>query len=108
MDHRFWEWNDLYSPKTKPGISNLLTIYSLFSEKPVKELEKEFKDKGYAFFKKSLVKLLTKELEPFRKKRKELLSREVYIQETLKQGARRAQILADSTMEEVRKKMGLK
>ncbi|MBZ9569673.1 tryptophan--tRNA ligase [Patescibacteria group bacterium] len=96
-----------YNPTKKPGISNLLTIFSLFSGKSIKELEKEFKGKGYERFKKSLVKLLINSLEPFRRKRKELLSREVYIKEILQKGARRARIIAQSTMQEVRKKMGL-
>lgn len=96
-----------YNPKKKPGISNLLTIYSLFSEKSIKETEKQFKDAGYEKLKKSLSKLLIDSLEPFRRKKKELLSREVYIEEILKQGAERARIIAQSTMEEVRKKMGL-
>ena len=96
-----------YNPSSKPGISNLLTIYSLFSEKPIKELEKEFKGKGYAEFKKSLAELLIKSLEPFRKKREEFKTREVYLEEILAQGAEKAKALASSTMDIVRKKMGL-
>ena len=96
-----------YSPKTKPGISNLLTIYSLFSEIPIKELEKEFANKGYGAFKKALTELLILKLEPFRKKRKELLKREVYTAEILNQGAKKAQAIAASTMQKVKKKMGL-
>ncbi|MDO8663875.1 MAG: tryptophan--tRNA ligase [Candidatus Wildermuthbacteria bacterium] len=96
-----------YDPDKKPGISNLLIIYSLFSEKPVKDLEKKFKGKGYAEFKKSLVQLLIEKLEPFRRKRKELLQREVYVKEILERGRRRAEIIAQSTMTEVRIKMGL-
>ncbi len=96
-----------YNPEKKPGISNLLVIYSLFSEKEIKEIEKKFKGKGYQEFKKSLAKLLINSLEPFRRKRKELLQREVYIKEILEQGRKRAQTIAQSTMEEVRKKMGL-
>ncbi len=96
-----------YDQKKKPGISNLLTIYSLFSEKTIKEIEKKIKGKGYADFKKSLAKLLINSLEPFRRKRKELLSREVYVRDILNKGNRRAQIIARSTMAEVRKKMGL-
>jgi len=96
-----------YNPLKKPGISNLLTIYSLFSEKPIKELEKSFKGKGYAQLKKSLAELLINYLEPFRRKRKELLSREVYIKETLKLGSKRAGTIAQFTLQEARKKMGL-
>ncbi len=96
-----------YDPGKKAGISNLLTIYSLFSGKTIKEIEKKFKGKGYAEFKKSSAELLINSLEPFRRKRKELLSREVYVKEILEQGRKRAQIIAQSTLQEVRKKMGL-
>ena len=94
-------------PLKKPGISNLLTIYSLFSGKKIKDLEKNFKGRGYEEFKKSLTKLLIETLGPLRKKRKELLSREVYVKEILEQGRKRAQVIAQSTMAEVKKKMGL-
>ena len=97
----------VYDPQKKPGISNLLTIYSLFSGKTIKELEKKFKGRGYAKLKKSLAELLINSLEPLQRKRKELLSREVYVKEILEKGRKRAQILAQSTITEVKKKMGL-
>ncbi len=96
-----------YDPARKPGISNLLAIYSLFSEKPISQIEKKFSKKGYAEFKKSLAELLTTKLEPFRRKKKELLAREVYIKEILEQGRKRAETIAQSTMANVRKRMGL-
>lgn len=96
-----------YDPVKKPGISNLLTIYSLFGGKDIKTLEKDFKNKSYSDFKKSLAVLLIDYLEPFRRKRQELLSREFYVQELLSQGARRAQIIAQSTMVDARKKIGI-
>jgi tryptophanyl-tRNA synthetase len=96
-----------YDLQKKPGISNLLTIYSLFSGKSIKELEKNFKGLGYEKFKESLAELLINSLEPLRKKRRELLQREVYVREILEQGRKRAQIIAQSTMAEVKKKMGL-
>jgi tryptophanyl-tRNA synthetase len=96
-----------YNPKNKPGISNLLTIYSLFSKKTIKEAEKKFERKNYASFKSQLAELLILKLEPFRQKRREFLAREVYIREILNQGKKRAQVIAQSTMQDVRKKMGL-
>lgn len=96
-----------YDSVKKPGISNLLTIYSLFSGKTIRELEKKFKNSNYEKFKKSLAELLTDSLEPFRRKRKELLVREVYVKEVLEQGRKKAHIIAQSTMAEVNKKMGL-
>ena len=110
-----------YNLDKKPGISNLLTIFSLFSGKdsnppttlpaiggaPIKEIEKEFAGRGYAEFKRSLAQLLTEKLEPFRRKKKELSQREVYVREILEQGKKRAEIIVQSTMADVRKKMGL-
>ncbi len=97
----------LYNITKKPGISNLLTIYSLISGKTTQELEKEFKGKGYGAFKKSLAEALVNYLEPFRRKQKELLSREVYVQEILRQGQAKALTMAQETMKEVKEKMGL-
>jgi tryptophanyl-tRNA synthetase len=96
-----------YNVKTKPGISNLLSIYSLIIDKPVKELEQQFKVSGYASFKKSLAEVLISFLDPFLRKRKELLSRKIYIEEILKMGANKAKTIADSTMNEVNNKIGL-
>ncbi len=97
----------VYNITKKPGISNLLTIYSLLANRPVQSIEKQFKGKGYADFKKSLAKTTIDYLEPFRRKQKELLLRDVYVQEILKKGQTRAQAIAQSTMQEVREKMGL-
>jgi tryptophanyl-tRNA synthetase len=91
----------------KPGISNLLTIYALSSGKTISDLEKEFKGKNYSEFKKSLADYLVNYLESFRKKRKELLTREVYIKDILARGAKKAGVIAQSTMQEVKKAMGL-
>lgn len=96
-----------YDPARKPGVSNLLTIYSLFSEKTIREIEKKFKAKGYALFKESLANLLIEKLEPLRPRRQQLISRKVYVEEILEQGAKRARARAQETMDEVRKKTGL-
>jgi len=97
----------IYNVTKKPGISNLLTIYSLLTGKTTQELEKEFKGKGYGDFKKSLAKVCVDYLEPFRRKQKELQTRDVYVKDILAKGASRARIIAETTMKEVREKMGL-
>lgn len=112
-----------FDEEKKPGVSNLLTIYSLFTQaaakggdetlvsstdsKSIKDLERKFKGKGYADLKKSLAQLLIEKLEPFRRKKKELEAREVYVHEILELGRRKAQVLASSAIQEVRSKMGL-
>ena len=96
-----------YNITKKPGISNLLTIYSLLTQKSTQQLEKEFQGKLYGEFKKSLAEVVIRYLESFRRKQKELLSREIYVQETLKRGKDRALTIAQETMREVKEKMGL-
>ena len=96
-----------YDPIKKPGISNLLTIYSLFSDESLSQAEKRFKGKEYSIFKKALADLLIKKLDPLRKKKKELDSRELYVKEILRRGEDRAQSIAETTMQEVREKIGL-
>lgn len=96
-----------YDAKRKPGIANLLTIYSLLSGEPIKRIEKKFANKGYAEFKQSLTEIIINYLEPFRRKQKELINREIYLKEILEKGARRAQAVAQANMTEIKRKMGL-
>ena len=92
-----------FDPKKKPGVSNLLTIYSLFSEEPIKELEKQFKNKGYQEFKQTLGCLLIEKLEPFRS----FASNPAQLEKILGAGAKKAKTIARKTMKKVRKNMGL-
>lgn len=97
-----------YDIENKKGVSNLMTIYSLFSGLSFKDIEKEFEGKGYGDFKKALADLLIEKLEPIRQKRKELESRPEYVNEILRKGADKARMIAEKKMEQVREKMGLK
>jgi len=96
-----------FDVKKKPGISNLLTIYSLTSGKPIADLQNELEGKSYAEFKRIVASNLVSYLEPFARRRKEFLTREVYVNDILKRGAARAQTIASATMQEVKKAMGL-
>ncbi|OIP75651.1 MAG: tryptophan--tRNA ligase [Parcubacteria group bacterium CG2_30_36_21] len=97
-----------YKLSLKPGISNLLTIYSAFSDVPIAKIEKEFKNKGYQVFKEKLAQLLIEKLEPFRRKKKELENQQALLEKILEAGRKRAQIIAFQTMEKVRKNMGFR
>ncbi len=96
-----------YDVSQKPGISNLLTIYSLFSGISTADIEKEFEGKGYQTFKEKLSQLLIEKLESFRRKKKELELRQTLLEKILEDGRKRAQIIARETMKKVRKQMGL-
>ena len=92
-----------YNIKKKPGISNLLTIYSLFSNLPIKQIESQFTGKGYKEFKKSLTTLLTKKLKPFR----EVKASPKELDKILSNGAKKAQSIATQTITKVKTNMGL-
>jgi len=96
-----------YDSKRKPGISNLIKIFSLFSGKTIKEVEKQFKGKTYYDFKLKLAELLIERLSQFRKKKEEFSKREILIKEILEKGRKKAKEIAQETMKEVRKKIGL-
>lgn len=96
-----------FDAEHKKGISNLLSIYSAFSDKAIALIEKEYKDKSYAEFKKDLGELLVLKLRDFKKKYNEYLNNSDYVLDVLDKGKKRAQEKASLTIREVRKKMGL-
>jgi len=96
-----------YSPKEKPGISNLLLIYSLASGKKIKELEEKYKGKGYFEFKKDLAKVLINFLTPIQEKKEKIEKDKKYLEEVLEKGQKKAEKIAKETIEKVKRKVGL-
>jgi len=96
----------IYSPSKKPGISNLLKIFSLFSGKKINELEKEFEGKGYEEFKRKVAELLILKLKEIRERKFENLKRKNLLEKILKEGSKKAQKEAQKTLKEVKKKIG--
>lgn len=95
-----------FSPD-KPAISNLLTIYSLLSEEPIRSIEEKFKGKGYGDFKKSLADVIVGSLEPFQDKFNKIISNKKKLVEILTEGQKRASVIAEKTLAEVKEKVGL-
>lgn len=96
-----------YDEKNKPAISNLLTIYHLFSGKSIKEIEQKYQGKGYAEFKKDLAEVIIKGLKPFQERRKKYEKNPRLVEKILTEGVKKAQKIAQKTMKEAKKKMGL-
>lgn len=92
--------------ENKPGISNLLNIYSALSGDSIEDLEKKYEGKGYGDFKKDLVDVTADALAPIRKKYEEIRQSEELIR-ILKEGAEKADAIAQKTMERVKKNFGL-
>ena len=92
--------------ENKPGISNLLNIYSALSGASIEELEKKYEGKGYGDFKKDLVEVTVDALAPIRKRYEEIRQSEELIR-VLREGAEKADAIAQKTMKRVKKNFGL-
>lgn len=95
-----------FDRENKPGISNLLEIFSVISGETIEELEVRYQGSGYGVFKSDLAEALVAELAPIQEKMKELL-KSSYIDEVLDKGAARANQLASRKLKKVQHKVGL-
>ena len=95
-----------FDPENKPGISNLLTIYGALSETPIAELEKKYDGAGYGDLKKDLVQVVTESLEPIKTRFNEIRYSDQLI-DILKDGAKRANEIAEPVLERVKDRFGL-
>ena len=92
--------------ENKPGVSNLLSIYSAFSGKKIEDIEKDYEGHGYGDFKKDLVEITIDALRPVRERYAEIRNTEI-LPQALTDGAERANVIAEKTMKRVRDKFGL-
>lgn len=96
-----------FDREKKPGVSNLLTIYSVLSSQSVAELEKEFDGKGYGDLKKGLAEVVTEAFAPIRQRTQELLADPAELDRILAKAADRASTVAEKTLAAVYDKVGL-
>ena len=96
-----------YDPKHKAGISNLLGIYSALSGEPVQKLEKRFSGKTYSVFKESLAKTIAGHFADFRKRKKALTAKSSQLKAILISGSKKAAVVANKKIAEVKKKVGI-
>jgi len=92
--------------ENKPGISNLLSIYSAFSGKPIPEIEKDYEGRGYGDFKKDLVEVTIDAIRPLRERFNEIRKSQELL-DALNEGSERANAIAERTMKRVRNTFGL-
>ena len=95
-----------YDPDTKPGVSNLLSIYTIFTGKSMEEAEKEFDGRGYGDFKLAVGEAVAQKLAPIQAEQTRLLADKAYLDSVLKSGAERAAYVANKTLAKVYKKIG--
>ncbi len=95
-----------FDPENKPGVSNLLTIYSVFADKSVEEAEAEFDGRGYGEFKAAVGEAVADKLAPLQAEQARILADRQYLDSILKSGAERAARTAGKTLFKVYKKIG--
>lgn len=95
-----------YDEEEKPGISNLLTIYSALTGRSVEQLEKEYDGSGYGDFKKDLADVVVDFVTPFRDRTLELLDDRAELDAVIRRGAEKARAVAERTLVDVYDRVG--
>lgn len=95
-----------YDLENKAGISNLLTMYSVFSGETIGDLEKKYEGEGYGTFKKDLVEVTIDAITPIRERYAEIRNSQE-LENVLKDGAEKAGEVAEKTMKRVKANFGL-
>ena len=90
----------------KPGVSNLMTIYSCFTGKSFAEIEAEFAGKGYGDFKAAVGEATADALAPVQTEFARLMGDKAYLEDVMKRGAEQAGYYARKTLSKVRRKIG--
>lgn len=96
-----------FDPENKPGVSNLMQIYSSITGLKMEEIEKKFENSGYGDFKTKVAETVVAKLEPIQKRYKELLENKEYLEKIYTEGANRARKLASKTLDEVKERIGI-
>ena len=91
----------------KPGISNLMDIYSAVTGKTYEEIEKEFAGKGYGDFKLAVGETVVSRLKPLQDRFYELQKEKKYLESVIKENDEKAAYFANKTLRKVQKKVGL-
>ena len=96
-----------YAPEEKPGVANLMSIYSSVSGKTFAEIEAEFEGLGYGAFKSAVGDAVIEALRPVREEAERIMADKAYLQQVYTQGAQKASAIARKTLRKVYKKVGL-
>jgi tryptophanyl-tRNA synthetase len=95
-----------FDEEAKPGVSNLLTIYSALTGRSIDDLEKAYAGKGYGDLKGDLAEIVVDFVTPFRSRTLELLDDRAELDAVLERGAERAREVASRTLADVYERVG--
>lgn len=95
-----------YDAEQKPGISNLLTIYSTLTGTGIAELEQKYDGKGYGALKTDLAEVMVDFVTPFRERTQQYLDDPETLDSILAKGAEKARAVAAETLSQAYEKVG--
>src|SRR4051794_37427973 len=95
-----------FDEEKKPGISNLLTIYSALTGRSIEDLEAAYDGRGYGDLKKDLAEVVIEFVTPFRDRTLELLEDKAQLDAILRSGAEKAAGVAQRTLVDVYDRVG--
>ena len=95
-----------FDREDKPGISNLMTIYSAATGRSYEEITREFDGRGYGVFKTAVGESVVELLRPIREQSERLLADKGYLESVYRAGAEKAGHIANKTLRKVYKKVG--
>ncbi|MBQ3411812.1 MAG: tryptophan--tRNA ligase [Oscillospiraceae bacterium] len=98
--------SEVRAAEDKPGVTNLMSIYSACTGKSFEEIEREFDGKGYGDFKTAVGETVRDMLKPIQDRYQLILSDKEGLNAVLKDGAEKASVLAARTLAKVRRKVG--
>jgi len=96
-----------FDREEKPGVSNLLVIYSALTGREITSIEDEYAGRGYGDFKKGLAEVVVNEFEPVRERALELIADPAELDRVLATNAERAASVAEKTLSDVYDRIGL-
>lgn len=95
-----------FDPENKPGISNLLEIYSILTNIPISEIENTYAGVGYGTFKKELAQIVGEEITKIQTRYQEIMTGD-YLDKVLEDGANVARKIARKKLSKVERKIGI-
>ncbi len=95
-----------FDPKNKPGVSNLISIYSSVTGLSFEEIEHDFEGKGYGVFKPAVGDAVIEALRPIREESERMIAEKDYLRSVYTEGAQRATAVARKTLRKVYKRVG--
>ncbi len=98
--------NQIIYSDEKPGIKNLLNIYCAITNNTIEQAEKYFQNFGYGSFKEAVAEVVIEEIRPIQERFNNILADKSFLEEVIKDGAKKADYMANKTLRKVKKKVG--